>query len=173
MMGIWSGPFLIAAVLLAGAGAAKVVDPTMTVGALRGLGVRVPPIAVRGAGAAELVLAIAAASTGAPALAVMVGISYVAFTGFVVMALTRRAPIGSCGCFGKVDTPPSVIHIVVNLAAAFAAFMVAARDGDNLLATLARQPLEGVPLLLLVAVGAYAAFAALTLVPQLRHREGE
>ena len=168
-MGMWSGPFLIAAVLLAGAGAAKVVDPTMTVGALRGIGVRLPPIAVRGAGACELVLAIAAALTGVPALAVMVGISYVAFTVFVVVAITQRAPIGSCGCFGKVDTPPSVIHIVVNLAAAFAAFMVATRDGGNLWATLDHQPLEGVPLLLLVAVGAYAAFAALTVVPQLLH----
>ena len=30
----------------------------------------------------------------------------------------QRAPISSCGCFGKVDTPPSVVHVVLDVAAA-------------------------------------------------------
>jgi hypothetical protein len=167
-MGVWAGPFLIAALLLAAAGTAKVVDPTNTVGALRSSGVRVPPTVVRIGGALEALLAVAAALTGAPMLALAVAASYLVFTGFVITALVRGLPIGSCGCFGKVDTPPSALHVVVNLGAVLAAVGVAAGDGTGLGETLAAQPLAGVPLVLLVAVGTYAAFTALTVVPQLR-----
>src|SRR5437899_8589694 len=104
-MGAWSGPFLIAAVLLAVGGVAKAFDPTMTVGALRAAGFPVPPAAVRLAGFAEAAVAVAAAITGAPVLAVAVAISYLAFAGFVVIALACRLPIGTCGCFGRADAP--------------------------------------------------------------------
>jgi predicted ribosomally synthesized peptide with SipW-like signal peptide len=67
-----------------------------------------------------------------------------------------------------VDTPPSGLHVVINLGAVAAAIGVAAGDGTGLGETLAAQPLAGVPLLLLVGVGTYAAFTALTVVPQLR-----
>ena len=94
-MGSWSGPFLIAAVVLAVAGGAKAIDPTMTVGALRGVGIRVPGVVVRIGGVVETVLAIAAIVTGAPILALAVGVSYLAFTAFVLVALIRDTPIGT------------------------------------------------------------------------------
>jgi len=167
-MGAWAGPFLIAALLLAVAGAAKVIDPTTTVGALRKLGLPASATAVRVGGAVEVVLAVGAVLTGAPVLAGLVAVSYLLFTAFVLVALGRGLPIGSCGCFGKVDTPPSVLHVVVNLAAVAAAIGVALGDGTGIADVLADQPLAGVPFLLLVAVGGYAAFTALTVVPQLR-----
>jgi hypothetical protein len=167
-MGVWAGPFLIAASLLAAAGAAKVVDPTDTVGALRGSGIRVAPTVVRVGGALEAALAVVAVLTGAPVPALAVAASYLLFTGFVILTLARGLPIGSCGCFGKVDTPPSALHVVVNLGAVLAAIGVADGHGAGLGDTLADQPLGGVPLLLLVVVGTYAAFTALTVVPQLR-----
>ena len=168
-MGAWAGPFLIAALLLAAAGAAKVVDPANAVGALRAFGLPMPPGGVRVVGAVEAVLAVAAALSGAAVLAAAVAGSYLLFTAFVLVALARDLPIGSCGCFGKVDTPPSVLHVVVNLGAVVAAVGVAvAGDGTGLGPTLSTQPLAGVPLLLLVGVGTYAAFTALTVVPQLR-----
>jgi len=168
-MGAWAGPFLIAASLLAAAGVVKVVDPANAVGALRAFGVPVPSAAVRCVGAVEALLAVSAALTGAPVLAALVAASYLLFTAFVLMALARDLPIGSCGCFGKVDTPPSVLHVAVNLGAVAAALGVAvAGDGTGIGHALAAQPLAGLPLLLLVAVGTYAAFTALTVVPQLR-----
>ena len=118
-MGAWAGPFLIAALLLAAAGVAKVVDPANAVGALRAFGVPVAPAVVRVVGAVEAALAVSAVVTGAAVLAVAVAASYLLFTGFVLMALVRDCPIGSCGCFGKVDTPPSVLHVVVNLGASW------------------------------------------------------
>ena len=166
-MGAWAGPFVVAALLLAIAGGLKAYDPTMTVGALRAAGRRVPGGVVRSAGGVEAVLAIAAAITGFPVLAGAVGVSYLLFTAFVIVALTRHLPIGTCGCFGRVDTPPSVWHVVVNLGAATSAFAVAARDGGGIASVVRDQPLAGVPFLLLVLAGAYAAFAVLTVVPQL------
>jgi hypothetical protein len=166
-MGAWSGPFLIAAVLLAGAGVAKVVDPVMTVGALRAAGLPIGPTAVRVGGAVEAGIAVAAAITGEPALALMVAASYLAFAGFVAFALVRRLPVGSCGCFGRVDSPPSLLHVVINVGAAVSAVAVAMHDGGGLAATLRGQPLAGVPFLVLVGVGVYAAITALTVVPAL------
>ena len=167
-MGAWAGPFLIAALLLAAAGVAKVVDPTTTVGALRAFGAPVPPAGVRTMGAVEAALAVTAALTGAAVLALAVAGSYLVFTAFVLVARARDLPIGSCGCFGRIDTPPSVLHVVVNLGAVAAGLGVAvAGDGTGLGRVLASQPLAGVPLLLLVGVGTYAAFTALTVVPQL------
>ena len=169
-MGAWSGPFLIATLLLAAAGTSKLVDPTMTVGALRAAGIRVRAGVVRGAGGGEALLTIAAAVTGAPVLAGAVGVSYLVFTAFVIVVLTRQLPIGTCGCFGRIDTPPSALHVIVNIGAASSAFAVAVRDGGGLALVVRDQPLAGVPFVLLVLAGAYAAFAVLTVVPQLGAR---
>ena len=167
-MGTWSGPFLIAALLLAAAGIAKTVDPTMTVGALRGVGLGIPPLVVRAVGAFEAALAVAAAATGDPVLVFGVAGSYLVFALFVAVALARRLPIGTCGCFGKIDAPPSWIHVAVNLGAAASAIAVGVADGGGGIAGVVRdQPLAGLPFLVLVVVGAYAAFTALTVVPKL------
>lgn len=166
-MDAWFGPFLIACLLLGAAGFAKAVDPTMTVGALRAMGRRIPNVAVRLAGGGEAVLALAAVLTGDPVLALLVAVSYACFTLFVVVALVRRVPIGSCGCFGKVDTPPSVSHLVVNVGAALTAIAVAAGGNRGIGSVLADQPLGGIPFLVLGVVGTYAAFTALTVVPAL------
>jgi len=167
-MGAWAGPFLIATLLLAGAGVAKVLDPAPTTGALRRSGLPVGPVAVRVGGAVEVLIAVVAAVGGARVPALLVAASYLVFTAFVALALVRHLPIGSCGCFGRVDTPPSVLHLVVNVGAAVAAIAVATGAGGGLGGVLAAQPLAGVPFVLLVVVGAYAAFTALTVVPQLR-----
>jgi len=172
-MGAWAGPFLIAALLLAGAGAAKAADPSATVGALRGFGLAVPPSAVRVGGGVEVALAVVAAASGNMIAAYAVAVSYLAFTAFVLAARARHLPIGSCGCFGKIDTPPSALHVVVDVGAAAAAVGVATGDGSGLGTVLAAQPLAAVPFVLLVLVGAYAAFTALTVVPQLQTLRAE
>jgi hypothetical protein len=165
-MGAWAGPFLIAALLLAVAGAAKVIDPTTTVGALRKLGLPAPATAVRVGGAVEVVLAVGAVLTGAPVLAGLVAVSYLLFTAFVLVALGRGLPIGSCGCFGKVDTPPSIVHVVLDLAFAGVA-ATAAFVGDVALPdVLGDQPLLGIPFLMLIVIGCSLVFLAFTSLPK-------
>ena len=169
-MGAWAGPFLVASLLLTVAGALKACDPATTAGALRRAGLPVPAIAVRIGGAFEVIVGVAAIVTGAPLPAALLACSYLLFTGFVVVALARHLPIGSCGCFGKVDTPPSVIHVVVNAGAIVSAIAVALGPGGGIAAVLADQELLGLPFLLLVAIATYTAFLALTILPQLGQR---
>jgi len=172
-MGAWAGPFLVAALLLTVAGALKAIDPATTAGALRRAGLPVPPVAVRVGGACEVVVGAAAIVTGATVPALLVALSYLLFTVFVVVALRRHIPIGSCGCFGKVDTPPSVIHVVLNAGAIVAATAVALGPGGGIADVLADQELLGLPFLLLVAIATYAAFLALTVLPQLDRAQSD
>ena len=170
-MGAWAGPFLVVALLLTVAGGLKAYDPTMTAGALRRAGLAVPPAVVRVGGAIEVVVGVAAIVTGGPVAAALVALSYVLFTVFVVVALVRHIPIGSCGCFGKVDTPPSLVHVGLNVGAIVTATAVALGSGGDVGEVLADQELLGLPFLLFVATATYLAFLALTVLPQLRSLE--
>ena len=167
-MGAWAGPFLVAALLLTVAGALKAFDPVMTTGALHRAGMPVPAPVVRVGGVVEVVVGVAAIATGSAVAAALVAVSFLLFTGFVVLALVRHLPIGSCGCFGKVDTPPSPIHVVVNLGAVVTAIAVARGPGGGIGSVLADQDLLGIPFLLLVGTATYLVFLALTALPQLQ-----
>jgi hypothetical protein len=110
-----TAPALAAALLLMLAGALKVVDPSMTVGALRALGLPSAPWLVRLGAAAEVVVGALAVAAGGPIPWLVVAASYLAFAGFVGVALHRGTMIGSCGCFGREDTPPHVSHVLLNV----------------------------------------------------------
>ena len=166
-MGAWAGPFLVASLLLTIAGLLKAFDPATTAGALRRAGFPVPPVVVRVGGGIEVLVGVAAIVTGAPLPAALLACSYLVFTGFVLLALARHLPIGSCGCFGKVDTPPSVVHVVLNAGAIASAVAVALGSGGGIGDVLADQELLGLPFLLLVGIATYLAFFALTALPQL------
>jgi hypothetical protein len=111
----------VAAAVLAYAGGAKVLDPTMTAGALRVMGLPSSPGLVRVGAAAELALGVAAVVVGGAVLWGLVAASYVAFAVFVAVALASGRPVGSCGCVGRADTPPSLGHVAVDVALALAA----------------------------------------------------
>lgn len=161
-----NGPALVAAVLLALAGAQKLVDPTMTVGALRALGLAASPWLVRAGAGTELLVGALALSIGGGALWVIVSLSYVLFAAVVVAASRRGSMIGTCGCFGRQETPPHPLHVVLNVGFAAAA-AVAAAAGHEGLGELPRPLFErlGTGLLLVLAVGlAYTCYVA---VPRL------
>jgi hypothetical protein len=88
----------------------------------------------------------------------------------VAYARRRGGPLATCGCFGRPDTPPTALHLVIDLVLAAAAAVVAAgAPVKGTLATqLAHQPWAGIPLLFVSAVGlwltalALSALAALT-----------
>jgi hypothetical protein len=161
-----AGPFTIAALLLAAGGVAKAIAPRDTANALRALGLPGAPTIVRVGGVVEAALGVYAIVTADRVAAALVALSYVAFAGFVALALHRDAPIATCGCFGKADTPPSVVHLAVNLGAAAAALVVAIDPGDGIGDVIGDQPMAGVPFVFLVLTGAYVAFLSLTLLPR-------
>jgi hypothetical protein len=162
-----AGPFAIAAVLLVVGGAAKVWRPGDTARSLRGVGIALPVNAVRTGAAAEVVVGIGALTIASPVLPALVAVSYLAFTVFVVQALRSDVPISSCGCFGRIDTPPSRVHVVVDTVVAALAAVVALSGTDVTLPTvLPDQPLAGVPFVMLVAIGTGLVFVAFTSLPR-------
>ncbi|HEX5585769.1 MAG TPA: MauE/DoxX family redox-associated membrane protein, partial [Acidimicrobiia bacterium] len=112
-------------------------------------------------------LGVGALLVGSPVLVALVAASYALFSAFVVRALRAGTPISSCGCFGKIDTPPSRVHVAVDTLLAVAGAAVAISGTDvSLPAVLPEQPLVGVPFVMLVVIGAGLVFLAFTSLPR-------
>ena len=94
-------------------GALKVVDPSGTVGAARALGLPAGNGRVRALAATEVVVGALTLAVPGRILAGLVGASYAGFAILTARALVRRLPIDSCGCLGRLETPPSWRHVVV------------------------------------------------------------
>ena len=166
-MSVFAGPFVIAAALIAVGGAFKAIDPTDTAHALREMGLPNATLLVRAGGVAEVVIGVGALAVGGPVFAMLVALSYLAFAAFVTLALRSGSPISSCGCFGKVDTPPSPIHLVIDLFAAGVAVTVAvAGDAVALPDVLTDQPMLGIPFIVLALTGIYLVFLSFTALPK-------
>jgi hypothetical protein len=131
--GVVAGGLAGAAGLLMVAGAAKVVDPTRTVVALREMGWGVPLAAVRAGAALETLLGAATLVLGGRPWGLLVAVSYLGFALFVMAALRAGTPVGSCGCLGQADTAPRPGHVVVDAVFAAAAVGAAAADAPALL----------------------------------------
>jgi hypothetical protein len=143
-----------AGLLLLGAGGAKVVDPARTVGALAALGLPVSPTVVRVGAAGEAVLGAVTLVVGGRVPAVLVGVSFAAFASFVLAALRSGRPIGTCGCFGRADTPPRPSHVAVDVVFAAAGVAGAVVGVAPVLDSSVPETAAAVAL----AVGAYLLF---------------
>jgi hypothetical protein len=161
-----TGPALVTAGLLVLAGAQKVIDPTMAVGALRALHLPSSRALVRAGAAAEVVLGAAAIIVGGAPLWWLVAASYAAFTVFVATALRRGTMIGSCGCFGREDTPPHPIHLVLDVVLATLAGAVAVWSPAAPVDALGDAPGTGVVLVLLACLALYLLHAAFVDLPR-------
>ncbi|HEX4217237.1 MAG TPA: MauE/DoxX family redox-associated membrane protein [Acidimicrobiales bacterium] len=161
------GVYLAACALLVVAGAAKAIRPTDTARALGQAVSAIPLIRmallVRVAAAVECALGVAGIVLPWPPIAAAVALSYLAFAGFVFAARLRGGPLATCGCFGTPDTPPTVVHVVINVGLAVSAVVVAAagRSG-SLLTALSGQPWHGIPLVAASGVCAWLIVLALS-----------
>jgi len=162
-----AGPFAIAATLLVAGGLLKTARPADTATALRQNGLPATTPLVRVGALVEAGIGVAALVTGDRVTAVLVAVSYIAFAAFVAVALRRKTPLASCGCFGKEDSPPTRLHVIVTAAAAAAGVAVAVQPGTGLAAVVRTQPLAGVPFLTLLVCGVGFAYLALTSLPAL------
>jgi len=159
--------FLISATLLAVSGGAKLADPAPTSGALAAASLPSGRPWARLLGLVEIAVAVVAIAFGGVVGGVGVAVMYAGFAGFVAVALRRNLPVQSCGCFGKVDTPPTWLHVAVNLSAVTAGVGVAVSGGGALPDMLSGQPLAGLPYLVLLGVGVFALYLILAELPRL------
>ncbi len=125
MWDLAAGPFLAAAGLLVVAGVPKVIDPLPLVRAMRGAGLPVHRHLVRGLAVAEVALGAWALIAPGRYAAGLVAAAYLGFTAVVARVLTRGGVLGSCGCFGKPDTPATRTHLGLTALAALTAAAVA------------------------------------------------
>jgi hypothetical protein len=161
-----TGPALAIAALLALAGAQKVLDPTMTVGALRALRLPSSPVVVRAGAAAELALGVLAIGVGGVVVWALVAASYLAFAVFVVAALRHGTMLGSCGCFGREDTPPHWSHVALNLLLAGVAVALAAQGDGAPLDAVVDDPGFGMAVAALAGVALYLLYALYVELPR-------
>src|SRR5262245_7284812 len=157
-----TGPALIAALLLVVAGASKAVDPAMTVGALRALGLPSAKPLVRAGAAAELLLGLLVLAAGWAVAWWLVAASYLAFAAFVAAALRAGTLVGSCGCFAREDTPPHPLHVVIDVALAAAAVLGVVAP----LGAIADAPGEGAVVAGLGVLGVALVYGALVDLPR-------
>ena len=120
------GLYLVAAGLLVVAGVAKAARPDDTARAMAALlpgplPLRLLRWRVRAGALAEAALGVVAVVFPRPVTAALVALSYVCFFGVVAFARWRGGPLATCGCFGRPDTPPTALHLVIDLVLAAAA----------------------------------------------------
>jgi len=159
-----AGPYFMFATLLVVSGLPKLSNPASTARALEGIGL--PPRRWLGqaVGVAEIVVGVSAIAIGGRIPALAVALLYTGFAAFIVVAM-RSSSVKSCGCFGADDTPPSALHLIIDVAAAgFAAALVFNPVGD-ITAVMGATPWAGAPMLLLVVLGAWLALMVLAVLP--------
>jgi hypothetical protein len=160
------GLVALAEVLLVLTAAQKLAVPGPAARALRQVGIRVPRAAVRVGAAAELAAGIGALVSGRPAFTAGVAVAYAVFAVFVAVALRRPEPVSDCGCFGGPETPPTLGHLAFDAAAAAVCLAATIRPVPGLVTTLNHQPLAGVPLIGMVALGGWLSWILLAVAPQ-------
>ncbi len=160
------GPFLAASGLLVLAGVPKLRDPLPLVRALRSVGLPGGRRLVQVAAALEVVVGAAALVVPGRVTGALVAAAYLAFTAFVALALRRGGLLGSCGCFGRPDTPPTRSHLLVTalLAASGLALAVAPSSPWSALPQQLTQVGALVVFALLVGVLSYLVIAVLPTV---------
>jgi hypothetical protein len=161
-----TAPLLVASALLVAAGLPKLRTPAPTTGALRSVGIRVPDAAVRAGGAAEAVLGTVAILTGAPLAATLVATSYVGFSAFLVVALSRGGMVASCGCLGRPDTPPTRSHLLLTVALATASAVAAVTGATGIVDFGVSAP--SLTLVALTALTGWLAWTVFALLPHAR-----
>ena len=141
-------PALAAAALLVLAGAQKVADPTMTVGALRSLRLPGSPLLVRLGSLVEMAVGLAAVFSGGAVTWGLVALSYAAVAGFVGLALRSGTMIGTCGCFGVVGG------------------LAAVQLTEPLATSITDDPAEGIVVVLLSALAVGLLYGAFVDLPR-------
>lgn len=165
-----SGPVTAVVILLLIAGVQKVVDPSTTAGAMRMAKLPSSPNLVRLLGAGEAAVAAAFLIWGGPIPAAMAAALYLGFAWFVANALLRKLPISSCGCLGSTETPPTLVHVVMNLASAGVLIWAVIAPIGPLGGVVGSDLGVLVAYLLLVGVSTFMLYALLTVLPLVSRR---
>jgi hypothetical protein len=161
--GALTGPYALAALLLALAGVAKLRSPHAADRALRTAGLPARPGLIRAFAAAEVGLGgwcLLAPSPGAAAA--LAG----TYAGFAALALLLARRASSCGCFGDAGAPASVLQSVLSLLLALGALAAIRWTPHGIAWVLDRSPSFVAVMVVGTAGLAYGTVLAYTELPQ-------
>lgn len=156
--------YLMAAVLLGAAGAAKAVAPEPASAALARLQLYHRQSAVRLLGVVELVVAVSAFIVGGVVPATALAALYAGFA-VVAAAMVRSGSAEPCGCFGRVEMTASKRHVAVNILAVVVGLLAASWPVEAIDKLFDSQKWLLGPFAVVVAGGAYGVFAWLSRPP--------
>ncbi|MDH3753659.1 MAG: hypothetical protein OEU32_07280 [Acidimicrobiia bacterium] len=162
------GIYGAATALLSIAGGLKLVDPLPAVAALRGVGVTASPTTVRIAAAGECLLGAVAFVQPSAVVAIGVGVVYAAFVLFVTVAMRAGDGATSCGCFGRDDTPPDVMHVILNGSLAAVAIGVATSGAGAPVEVIDDGVATGIATLAAITLLTYLLIIAYSVLPRTR-----
>lgn len=154
--------FAVACALLALAGIAKVRTPRPARDALALIGPRVPALAIRALGLAEIALGAFAVFRPVPIAAGLVAFAYAAFA-VTALLLLRTDRSADCGCFGQASSTASLAHVALNVVACAVGIAAGFTRPPELQWVVTRSPLVAVTVVAGTAAAAFAAYAAFTL----------
>jgi hypothetical protein len=164
---------MAAALLLTGAGLAKLRSPGQAAAVVRRVSPwrgeawsRAAPLAVRAAGLVEVGAGTAVVVTGYRLCTLLLGACYLAFA-LVVLALRRDRQHTSCGCFGRADSPVGAAHLVLNLTCLGASAAAFVRPPGSFGGLLGHGALPGVVATGQAVLLAYLGFLSITALPAL------
>lgn len=160
-----AGPAAAAALLLVAGGAPKAWAPGDTARALRGLRLPVTPLVVRALGVAEAASGGAFLVSPGRATAAVIAAWYAVFAAVVALALRSDRPLATCGCFGRAETPPTVAHLLLVVAASVTTAAFALAPATSLLAG---QPALGLPFIAFTALTAWFGYLMMSRLAALR-----
>ena len=158
------GPLAVMAIVLVVSGAFKIADPRSSEDMLRALWLGSTPAAARTLGAAEICLGAATVLSAGRLLAAALASVYLVFA-IASLRLRRTAPERSCGCFGSRSTPPSSLHVAVDLGGCAAGAAAVATGAPGAIGGWWRLPYAGVPEAIAIAVAAWLVVVVMTTLP--------
>jgi hypothetical protein len=166
-VGVLAVPLWIAAALVAAAGAHKVMAPASTADALRSAQLPSRPTLVRAVGAVEVLSGGAVLLLGGRFAAAGLGLTYLAFLGFLVRLRDRAGPQAGCSCFGVRPLPVTGSHLVLDGVAAAVAVTAVAFPVTSAPQLLASSPGSGLPALGALVLAAVLVRLLFTELPPL------
>lgn len=141
---------------------AKLYRPDDTARALQAAGLPGHRRLVRAGAAGEVMLAAVAIAVPGPVTGALVASAYAAFSVFVAVAVVRKWPLSSCGCFGRPDARPGYQHLLLDVVAAAAAVGWALSAPTHIGSVFVQSPGRGFPLGLIATLIAGLAYLVWT-----------
>jgi hypothetical protein len=170
-----SGPYALLALLLIAAGASEAVSSEPVLRGLRGVGLPIRRWAVVVGAIGECILGVLALLSSSRPVALLVALSFLSFAAFIAAALRRPDLVSSCGCFGAEESPPTSLHLLIDVVLfGFAIGAVVHRPLPVRLFVV-RHPALSVPFLAFVCLATWFVYLSVTELPQLaaQVRDGE